>query len=178
MSLSELLSNILQPFFDLLPRIEQRPSMTEWLVTDRWFGGHAIASGPVLFVPSLTHVERYPKAEHPIDVGFQSLTTADDNLVTVNATAIVVISDPLSLRQTVDYESWESWVAMMVRRSVTEVISGHNFSHTIEHGEEMVHSLCESTLEYAGVELVQVVLEDLTKTRPMRLFVNSPGSEL
>ena len=53
---------------------------------------------PILHMPVTTHVEYWPKCEVPIDTGLQTLTTVDNKTVSVNATLIIKIKDPITLR--------------------------------------------------------------------------------
>jgi len=175
MSISELISGILQPFFDLFPRIEQRPAEYEWLVVETWWGGAKSRRSPVLHVPAITHVERYPRSEYPIDAGFQSLVTADGTAVTANATAIVFVDDPILLRTQVSYHNWEEWVAMLVRGAVKDVLSCHNFAHLQDDAEALIEDFLCGRLSQAGIFIEQLVLEDFTPTRPFRLFVQPVG---
>ncbi len=179
MTLAELFSSILQPVFDLVPRISPRPKATEWCLVDRWFRPIKVTDHPVLYVPATTHVEYYPCRDHPIDAGLQSLTTADGFSVCVNATVVVEVGDPCELRDTVDFDSWEELVAMRVRGIVTGIVSGHNWSMVLDQGEEICFGDCESDLVRIGVDLKRLVFEDLTVARPIRLLSpSSPPPEL
>lgn len=170
MSLSEVIASIVQPLFDLLPQIHERPASNEWLVVDRWFGGVSITKRPVLHIPAFTHCEVYPKAEMPIDTGLQTLTTADRKTVSVNATVILRIEDPTHLRGFTSHSDWEVWAAMRVRGCVQEVVTGHNWEHVLERGESFIEELVYSELHAFGIETERLVLEDITEAIPIRLL--------
>tara|TARA_Y100000361_G_C11065164_1_gene292601 strand:- start:12 stop:539 length:528 start_codon:yes stop_codon:yes gene_type:complete len=170
MSLSELISGALQPVLDLLPQVHARPASNEWGVADSWLGGVKTFSGPYLHIPATTHCELYPKCEVPVDTGLQTLTTADRKTVAVNATAIIRITDPVYLRSSVAEDSWEEWLAMRVRGCVQEVVTGHNWSYTLDKGESFIEELAYSELHSFGIELERLVLEDITECIPLRLL--------
>jgi uncharacterized membrane protein YqiK len=169
-SISELISGVLQPMFDLLPRIEQRPAQHEWLIVEPWLGNVRSTRRPVVFIPAFTHVERYPHGEYPLDTGFQSVVTADEKHVTANATAIISVDDPILLRQVTTFENWEEWASMIVRGAVKCVLSEHNMSHLSSDAEGMIYLECSDRLSHAGIHVEQLVLEDFTITRQFRLF--------
>ena len=170
MSLSELVSGILQPVFDLMPQVHARPTTTEWGIADSWLGGVRVFTGPYLHVPATTHCEIYPKVEVPIDTGLQTLTTADGKTVSVNATAIVKIVDPIHLRASVSHAEWEVWLSMRVRGCVQEVVTGHNWQYILDKGEGFIEELVYSELYAFGVEVERVVLEDLAEALTIRLL--------
>ena len=177
MTFAELLSSLLQPILDLIPRIAPRPKTTEWCLVDRWLGCVKMTDNPVVFIPTVTHVEYYPLLAHPIDVGLQSLTTADGISVCVNATVIILINDPCLLRSVVDYDSWEELVSMRVRWIVTNVVTGHNWSMTRDTGDDICFEEVEEDLLEIGIDLKRLVFEDLTVARPIRLLVPSVASD-
>ena len=170
MSLSELISGALQPVLDLLPQVHARPASNEWGVADSWLGGVRTFSGPFLHIPATTHVEIYPKAEGPVDTGLQTLTTADGKTVAVNATAIIRITDPVYLRASVGVEEWETWVAMRIRGCVQEMITGHNWSYSLDRGEDLIEEMAYAELHAFGIEVERVVLEDICETYALRLL--------
>jgi hypothetical protein len=169
--LSELISSIVQPLFDLLPRITARPATNEYAVVDSWFFGVKEFTAPRIFLPVMTHIEYYPKAEHPIDTGLQSLTTSCGKSVCVNATAIVKVVDPILLRERVASDSWEHWVSMIIRKHVRAcAISSDGWAEFVESGDQSVEWEVQEELLYAGVELSQIVLEDSTEAFPVRIL--------
>jgi regulator of protease activity HflC (stomatin/prohibitin superfamily) len=175
MSLSELMTSVLQPIFDLLPRISQRPASNEWGVRDSWLSGVKHFNGPLLHVPVTTHAEYWPKCEVPIDTGLQTLTTADNKTVSVNATLIIKIEDPVVLRSICEWEGYEEWIAMKVRGIVQDVICGHNWRDSIERASDFIELDAADQLMYAGIEVLQLVLEDATEVIPLRIL-NPYGS--
>ena len=170
MSLSELISGALQPVLDLLPQVHARPASNEWGVADSWLGGVRTFSGPYLHIPATTHVEIYPKYEVPVDSGLQTLTTADSKTVAINATAIIRITDPVYLRSAVGVEEWETWTAMRIRGCVQEMITGHNWSYSLDKGEDLIEEMAYSELHAFGIDVERVVLEDITECIPLRLL--------
>ena len=172
MALSELLASFLQPLFDLLPRVDHRPAVNEWAVADAWLREPRTFKGPIFRIPAITHIEYYSAAEVCLDVGIQSLTTIERKSVAVNATAIVLIEDPLLLRLHTDAHDWEQWVSMRVRAIVTEIITGHSWDYSLEHASSFICRHASQELREYGVDVIQVVLEDATEVMPVRLFNN------
>ena len=170
MSLSELISGVLEPVFDLLPRFGRRPTTNEFGLRDSWFFGVKVFKGPLLHIPIMTQVEYYSRVQYPLDTGLQSLTTVCGKSVTVNATAIITVTDPIVLRNTVDVDEWEPLVSMKIRSVVREVVSEYNWSHLMEAAREILESELWGELEILGIELNQVVLEDATEAFPVRLL--------
>ena len=170
MSLSEVIAGVVQPLFDLMPQIHHRPASNEWGVVDSWLRTPRLFSGPMLHVPAVTHIEIYPRTENTIDTGLQSLTTADGKTVAVNATAIVRVVDPLQLREVSNVDGWPEWVAMNIRSCVQDIVSGHGWEYTLRRGAEFVEADAYHPLGCAGIELLQLVLEDATESIPVRLL--------
>ena len=170
MSLSEVIASVIEPLFDLMPQVHHRPATNQFGVADSWGREPRLFSGPLLHIPAVTHVEIYPASEWTLDTGLQSLTTADRKLVSVNATAIVRISEPLQLRTVSNVDGWHEWVAMTIWACVQEVISDHNWSQSLTNASEMIEEDAYHPLSLAGVELIQLVLEDSTECFPVRLL--------
>ena len=170
MSLFDLISGLLEPFFDLVPRIAHRPQSNEWMILDRWFRPIVESKIPRIFIPAITHVEYIPKNEIPIDCGLQRVTTADDEPVAVNATAIIKIVNPILCRDKAA-EGYEEVTSLLIRGVVCDLIGGHNWSHLgelIEDGsyfDEVYHEL-----EYYGIELVSLQVEDLQVVIPLSIL--------
>ena len=175
MSLSELISGILQPVFDLLPRVATRPAANEYGVVDRWWGGVKVFTSPLLYVPVLTHVEYWPKCQVPVDQGLQTLTTACGKTVGVNATTIVKITDPVVLRVYASIDDWEVWASMKIRGIVQEVVTAHNWGQSIDTAADFIEIDAYSDLLECGLEVQQVVLEDSCEVLPLRLLGNTGG---
>ena len=170
MSLSELMTSVLQPIFDLLPRLSQRPASNEWGIRDSWLNGVRHFDGPLFHVPVTTHAEYWPRCEIPIDTGLQTLTTADAKTVSVNATLIIRIDDPVVLRSVCEFEGYQEWIAMKVRGIVQDVICGHNWRDSLQRAAELIEDESASQLMYAGIEVLQLVLEDATEVIPLRIL--------
>ena len=170
MSLSELISSVAQPLLDLLPQVHSRPASNEWGVRDSLWGKPKTFRGPLLHIPAITHVEIYNSTEFTIDTGLQSLTTADGKTVAVNATAIVKVSDPLLLRTVTSYDGWAEWAAMNIRACVQDTVTGHGWEYTLRRGAEFIEEDSYNPLLSAGIELIQLVLEDATESIPIRLL--------
>ena len=170
MSLSEVVASIIEPLFNLMPQIHHRPASNEWGVVDSWLREPRLFSGPLLHIPAITHVEIYNNTEFTIDTGLQSLTTANGKTVAVNATAIVKVVDPLLLRTVTSYHGWAEWAAMNIRSCVQDTVTGHGWEYTLRRGAEFVEEDAYHPLSSAGIELIQLVLEDATESIPIRLL--------
>lgn len=160
MTLTSLLADFIQPYLDLLPRVASRPPSNEWLIVDSIIKGPRVRYSPVLYVPSLTHIDYLPKREVPIDCGIQRLSTADGHAVGVNATAIVRIADPITCRDRLG-EDWEEGVAIHIRADVCEMVTGHNLSHLQDVLSENQAWTFEDDLLHYGIETVRFRIEDL-----------------
>ena len=170
MSLFDLISGLLEPFFDLVPRIAHRPQSNEWMVVDRMFGHVKVIARPRLYIPALTHVEYLPKQEIPIDCGLQRVTTADDEPVAVNATAIIKITDPVLCRDKAA-EGYEEVTSLLIRGVVCDLIGGHNWSYLGQLiSEGSYFNEVYSELEYYGIELVSLQVEDLQVVIPLSVL--------
>lgn len=169
MGLTELLADFLQPFADLFPRIEPRPSSGELLVKDTPLGVRE-TRWPVLFIPALCHVERYPRGEYPLDLGLQRVLTADGHTVSVNGTCIIRVADPVALRSRIPYDVWEETLSQLMRGVLTEIMTAHNLTHLVEHGSELIWNDCASLAYSYGVDVESVTLEDLTTATPVSLL--------
>lgn len=176
MTIGELLSQVLQPIFDLLPQVARRPLSNEQGVRDA-LGSVRRFWWPQLHIPAVTHIEYWPKHIVSIDLGLQTLTTADGKSIAVNATAMVRVGDPIALREFASAETWEETVAMLVRGSLSDIVMGHNLSDVIDRGEELLESEVWEDLYTWGVTIRSVVLEDLTECWPIRVMGNTAGSE-
>lgn len=170
MSLPELITSVLQPIFDLFPRLSHRPASNEFGVCDSWLKGVSQFTSPLFHIPVTTHAEYWPACEIPIDTGLQTLTTADRKTVSVNATCIIKIEDPIVLRSVCEFEGYQEWIAMKVRGIVQDVICGHNWSDSLERASEFIEEESANQLMYAGIEVLQLVLEDATEVIPIRML--------
>ncbi len=169
MSIFELLSNFLEPFLELIPRLAKRPAANEWMVVDSIFGVRR-GTLPVIYVPSLTHIDYFPRHSLPIDCGLQRATTADGVPIAINATAVIRISDPVLCREVVG-DSYEEAASMAIRHVVCSMAMEHNLTHVAElwidgAGED---EMAESTEDF-GVELVVFRVEDLQQIIPLSLL--------
>ena len=173
MGISELVSSLLQPLFDLLPRISPRPASNEYAVVDSWMFGVKEFTGPRVFVPVFTHVEYYPMADYPVDTGLQRLTTSCEKTVCVNATAIVTVVDPIQLRDRTAHENWEHWCSMIIRKHVRECATNSTWDEFLEDGDSTVYIEASDELLCAGVNLVQIVLEASTVALPLTILTPS-----
>jgi len=169
MSLSEVLSGVLQPLLDLIPQISPRPASNEFGVIDDLWGKPRLFRGPRPYVPALTHIEYYPSCEIPIDTGLQSLTSVDGKTVSVNATTILSVRDPVLLRS-IAGEEWEEYCSMRIRGIVCEIITGHKWRQSLNQAAEFIEFDSAADLSEVGVEVQQVLLEDCSETIPVRLF--------
>jgi len=169
MSLSELISGVLQPVFDLMPQVHARPASYELAVIDSLWAEPKEFRGPRLYIPALSHIEVYPACEVPIDTGLQSLTSVDGKTVAVNATTILKVRDPILLRKVAGAE-WEEWAAMKIRGIVCDVITCHKWNHSLAQAAEFIEAESYEELWPCGLSVQVVVLEDATETIPLRLF--------
>lgn len=169
MSLSEVVASIVEPLFSLFPQIHTRPASNEFAVIDSLWNDPKAFRGPRLYIPALSHVEIYPKCEVPIDTGLQTLTTADNKTVAVNATTILSVADPILLRHVAGSE-WQEYASMRIRGIVCEIIAGHKWSQSIHQAAEFIAFDASSELLECGIEVHQVVLEDASETIPLRIF--------
>ncbi len=169
MSLSEVIASIVEPLFSLLPQVHARPASNEFAVIDSLWSDPKTFRGPRLYIPALTHIEVYPKCEVPIDTGLQTLTTADNKTVAVNATTILSVTDPILLRHVAGSE-WQEYASMRIRGTVCEIIAGHKWSQSIHQAAEFIAFDASSELLECGIEVHQVVLEDASECLPLRIF--------
>ena len=177
MAISELLASLLQPVFDCLPRISARPKSNETLVVDGPISGPRTTSRPQVYFPILTHVEYWPAAAVPLECELQSLTSADGVTVAINASVVLTVTYPLMLREQTDHESWEAFTSLKIRQSIYEAVSGHNFDDFRSRAKDLIWFEAEEALAECGVELIDLAIEDITKTRCLRLMTNSPVLE-
>ena len=169
MSLSELISGVLQPLFDLMPQVHQRPASNEWGVVDHPWRTPKTFRGPMVFVPCVTHVLILPAHEIPIDTGLQTLTSFDGKTVAVNATTILTITDPVLLRETAG-DDWEEYCSMRIRGIVCDIVTTHKWSQSLRQAAEFIEYDSAVDLLAVGIEVKQVVLEDMTESIPLRIF--------
>ena len=169
MSLSEVLSSVLQPLFDLIPQISPRPASTEFGVVDDLWGKPRQFRGPRPYVPALTHIQMFPSVEIPIDTGLQTLTSFDGKTVAVNATTILSITDPVALREA-GGDEWAELVSMKIRGIVFDIVSGHKWSQSLRQASGFIEADCYDDLWHIGIDVKRVVLEDMSETLSLRLF--------
>ncbi len=169
MSLSELISGVLQPVFDLMPQVHSRPASNEVAVIDSLWAEPKEFRGPRLYIPALSHIEVYPTCEIPIDTGLQSLTSVDGKTVAVNATTILRVRHPILLREIAGIE-WQEWASMKIRGIVCDVITCHKWNHSLAQAAEFIEAESYEELWPCGLSVKVVVLEDATETIPLRLF--------
>lgn len=171
MALSELFAEFLSPFLALLPRVAHRPPTNQWMVVDRWFGSSRQSENPIVYCPSLTHVEYLPKHEVELDCGVQKVTTADWVPLGINATARVKIVDPVLLRYEAggmgegDEPAWESIACQICRAFTCSIVQGHNVSQVQDLLCEIDTLELEVDLTSIGLDLVAFKVEDLQQVR-------------
>lgn len=117
--------------------------------------------------PAITHIEYWPGQELlvSIDLGMQTLTTADGHSIAVNATAMVRVGNPIKFRDFASAETWEETTAMLVRGALSDIAMGHNLSDVIERGEELLEMQVWNELHDWGISIRSIVLEDLPRVR-------------
>lgn len=168
----ELLTSVFRPLFDLVPRLSRRPATTEWCVVDSWLRSPRIATGPVLFCPTLTHVEYYPLTPFPVDLEVQTLQYASGDEVTVNAAVMIAIVDPLVLREALG-EDYLSCISMAARSVIQSAVSE---TDCISSDPDSLHRDISSDLSHLsnnGVVLERLCIEDAAKTSSLRLYGHS-----
>jgi regulator of protease activity HflC (stomatin/prohibitin superfamily) len=170
MSLFDLLANLVEPFFDLIPRLAHRPASNEIMVVDSWTGKIKTSTFPQLYVPALTHVEYYPKHEVPTDCGIQRLTTIDGKSVAVNATASYTIDDPVLMRDKFG-DNYEELATFAIRGYVCEYVNDHNFTYlpTILEGNQIWNEIAVD-LSYSGIKLTDFRVEDIQEVLPLSIL--------
>ena len=168
----DLIAGLLQPFADLLPRVSHRPSSIEWCVVDSWLQGPYSTRKPVVYLPAITPIEYYPNVPFPIDLEVQTLRTADDIEITVNASVMVYIDSPLLMREAIGYDEYVSNIGMECRSVIQEFISGHNFRHGLESFGSLELAVGDALLELTnnGVYLQRLCIEDAARTQAFRLY--------
>ena len=170
MSLFDLLGSLLEPLFDLVPRLARRPASNEWMVVDSLLSGPRESERPALHIPAITPVDYLPKHQIPIDCGLQRVTTADGKSVAINATARIRIWEPILCRNEVA-EDWQEAAAMIIRSHVCEISSSHNWSHLQDlwldgEGFEAI----DDELQHFGVSLEFFRVEDSQEAFPLSIL--------
>lgn len=170
MSLSEVISGVLEPVFDLFPRIHTKPASNRVLVVDTaWSSPKLVEDRPVLYVPALSVVEEWDAVNVPLDLGSQSLRTADGVSVVVNASVVVQFS-PLETRIHCTHDDAETYVGILSRQAVQSAITGHNLNHLLDCGEDIAAELAYASLDSAGIILHQIIFEEFTTAETLRLI--------
>ncbi len=167
-----LISEFLQPWADLVPRFSHRPNTVEWCVWDSPVNKPRTTRLPILHCPALTHIEYYPSTPFPMDLEVQTLRTADGHELTINASIMVTILDPLLLRESVGYDDYVSNISMEARAVIHEFISGHNLTYGLESTESLYDHLYDAIddLTNGGVSLDRLCIEDAAATSAFRLY--------
>lgn len=171
MSLSEVISGVLEPVFDLMPRIHPKPASNRSLVVDTaWSKPKEVKDRPVLYVPAISVVEEWDAVDVPLDLGSQSLRTADGVPVVVNASVVIEYENPLLTRQYCTHEDVETYVGVLSRQAVQATITGHNLNHLLDCGEDIATNLAYVSLTEAGIVLHRLVFEEFTTAETLRLI--------
>ena len=167
-----LISEFLQPWADLIPRFSHRPSSVEWCVWDSPIWGARVTRWPVLHCPAITHLEYYPSTPFPIDLDVQTLKTADGHELTINASIMVTIDDPLLMRGTIGFDEYVNNISMEARAVIHEFVSGHNLKHGLSIIDRLEDHLADSLLLLTseGVILERLCIEDAASTTAFRLY--------
>ena len=122
--------------------------------------------------PALTHIEYYPLTPFPIDLEVQTLKTADGHELTINASIMVTISDPLLLRDSIGYDEYVSNISMEARNAIQSFVSGHNQDHGMSILDRLEGSLGDSLyfLAEGGIDLNRLCIEDAASTTAFRVY--------
>ena len=174
MSLFDVLGQVLESVFDLIPRVCHRPAANEFLVVDTTFGVKETRYAQ-FYVPALSHVEYYPAASHPIDCGIQSAITADNQTISLSISATVRIFDPLTLRSEVAADDWESLISLLIRRRVLEEAYGLNLGQFRDSAHQFIVSDLSTDLGEYGIELESLTIEDLVVAKHFRFLTPLAG---
>ena len=168
----DLISDLLKPFADMLPRVAHRPTSTEFCVVDSVVRGPYVTKWPTLHSPAFTHIEYYQRTPFPIDLEVQTLRTADGSEVTINASIMVQVYDPLRLRSSLGYEEYVGNIAMTARSCIQDFISGHNYRHGQESIDLLENLLWGAIVETSdeGCQLISLCIEDSARTSSMRFY--------
>ena len=134
--------------------------------------GPRVTRWPILHCPALSHIEYYPSTPFPLDLEVQTLRTADGHELTINASIMVIIDDPISMRDTIGYDDYINNLSMQARAVIHEFISGHNLKHGMESTANLLESLYEATLLLTneGVIVERLCIEDAASTTAFRLY--------
>lgn len=163
----DLIASILQPVFDLVPRVYKRPATTEWCVVDGWRSRPKVVSRPVVACPMFCHVEYYPRTPFPVDLEVQTLYAGDDEL-TINASLMVQIEDPIALRSSLGDE-YVSCLSMVARSAIEQyVVENEEWPTSAELSDIIAQAVVSSSL--SGATLKQFCIEDCAKTRSFRFY--------
>ena len=115
--------------------------------------------------------------KHPVDPGIQTITAADGKNVVVNTAAVVVVSDPILLREHFAEDSWEAGISLIIRSVVSDAYSGHNFSHCVDSGAGLIEDEVAALLDECGITLEFLCVEDRCEVIPLRHFVPAQIAE-
>lgn len=171
MGLSDLISGVLRPLFDLIPRVYMRPASNEFMVVDGPISGPRLATWPQIIIPVIHHCEYYSAASFAIDCGLQSCTTADGKRVAVNGTMILTIEDPIALRESASQDDYEAVLSAKARAAIIREVEGLSLAYFREKGSQHLQKDLEADLLYwHGIRLERFVVEDLAECRNLRLF--------
>ena len=102
----------------------------------------------------------------------QTLRTADGHELTINASIMLTIDDPLLMRDSVGYEDHVGNISMEARAVIHEFISGHNMDHGLSTIDRLHDNLYDALLRLTGegVILEQLCIEDAASTTAIRLY--------
>lgn len=102
----------------------------------------------------------------------QTLKTADGHELTINASIMVTIDDPLLMRDSVGYDDHVSNISMEARSTIQDFVSGNNLLYGLSRLdilEDLVYdALLSRTNE--GVILDRLCIEDAASTSAFRLY--------
>lgn len=172
----DLLHEFLQPLLDFVPRVSRRPQSNEFCVVDGVFSVRTTRS-PQLHAPVITHIEYYPACEIPLDLEIQTLSTGTSVEITINATASVVVEDPIALRAVAGSESYLGVAAITIRSEIADIVQNvsiselHEMIATGQFAEQVSESLFTHTR--GGLSVSRLAIEDFARTSSFRLYGSS-----
>lgn len=169
----DLLQEFLQPLLDFVPRVSRRPASNEFCVVDGVLSVRQTRR-PQLHAPVITHVEYYPASEIPLDLEIQTLATGSQAELTINATASVVIEDPISLRAVAGSESYLGVAAISLRSEIASIVQNVTASelHEMIADGTFQERVSESLFTHTrgGMSVSGFAIEDFARTSSFRVY--------
>ena len=169
----ELLSGFLQPILDFVPRVSHRPAANEHCVVDGVLGVRETRR-PQLHAPILTHVEYFPVNPVAVDLEIQTVATTDDRELTLNATAAIVIDDPITMRLKCGSDSYIGIAAIAMRAEISRIavsVTEEEFRDMVA-SDELMQLVSDrlASASFGSLSLDTFAIEDCTRTTSHRVY--------